>query len=171
MRDVGAGAKEMDMIFETKALRARLHWGTKRAIANEEEVNVGAAFCDFGGYVQQEGVIFGGYEIADVADYGSAGGNRHVVGMWRVFVTYCAEGLDIDSVVKDGDARVVLPICGEEVGSSLARCGQAVGGVLLNPVGHQAAVGFATEGARSAIVSAVTLGDAGGHSFESGPAQ
>ena len=67
-------------------------------------------------------MIFGDYEIADVHDYACTVGNRDAIAMWRNFVTCCAEGLKINPVVKDGDARVVLPICGEEVRCSLARC-------------------------------------------------
>jgi hypothetical protein len=86
MRDVGAGTEEMDIIFEVETLRARLHWGAKRTVADEEEMNVGATFCDLGGDVQEESVIFGGYEIADVRDYGRTAGNRDAVAMRRNFV-------------------------------------------------------------------------------------
>ena len=152
-------------------MRAHLHWGAKRAVADEEKMNVRATFCDLGGDVQEERVIFGGYEIADVGDYGCTVGNGNTVTMRRIFVTCCAKGLEIDSVMKYGDAWVVLPTCGEEVGCSLTRCGQAVGGVLLNPVGHQTAVGFAPQRIGLAIVGAVTLRDARGYSFEGGPTQ
>ena len=39
-------------------------------------MHVRATFCDLGGDVQEERVIFGGYEIADVGDYGCTVGNE-----------------------------------------------------------------------------------------------